>query len=144
MVASLPAALADVQARGGFYLLSWAFFEDLPRRLTGPGRLRFIVQPTVAVLLGMRAGLGDCRDGRPPYLMMIATDRAHRREAFGETVHHVADLALMGILLDMVCQWLILGVAHPGAALVVGPVLIGLPYATARGVANRLARLTGA
>jgi hypothetical protein len=35
----------------------------------------------------------------------------------------------------------ILGVSHPGAALVVGPVLIVAPYSLAR--ANRLARLCG-
>ena len=33
----------------------------------------------------------------------------------------VVNLLLMGILLDAVFQWVILGVSHPGAALVVGP-----------------------
>jgi len=32
---------------------------------------------------------------------------------------------------------------HPGAALVVGPILICLPYALSRALTNRLARLTG-
>jgi hypothetical protein len=43
-------------------------------------------------------------------------------------------------VLDAVSPWLILGVAHPGAALVVGPVLITLPYSFARAISNRLAR----
>ena len=55
----------------------------------------------------------------------------------------VANLLLMGILMDSVFQWVILGVSHPGAALVVGPVLIVAPYALARSLANRLARLRG-
>jgi len=46
----------------------------------------------------------------------------------------------MGILFDAVSQWLILGVAHFGAAIVVGPVLIVTPYTIARGLTNRLAR----
>ena len=46
---------------------------------------------------------------------------------------------LAGILLDSVCQWLILGASYPGAALVVGPVLIGVPYAVARALACRAA-----
>ncbi len=50
------------------------------------------------------------------------------------------NLLLIGILLDSVSQWLIFGVSHPGAALLVGPVLIGLPYAFARALSNRLAR----
>ena len=44
---------------------------------------------------------------------------------------------LVGILLDSVCQWLILGASYLGAALLVGPVLIALPYAVARALANR-------
>jgi len=46
----------------------------------------------------------------------------------------------MGILLDSVFQWVLLGVSYPGAALVVGPVLIVLPYALARGIAGLVAR----
>jgi hypothetical protein len=57
--------------------------------------------------------------------------------------HTVVNLLLMGILLDAVFQWLILGVSHPGAALVVGPVLIVGPYSLARALSNRLARLRG-
>ena len=40
-------------------------------------------------------------------------------------------------------QWMILGQAYPEAALVVGPVLITTPYAIARALANRVARLKG-
>jgi hypothetical protein len=49
----------------------------------------------------------------------------------------------MGILLDAVFQWVILGVSHPGASLVVGPVLIVVPYSLARALSNRLARRRG-
>ena len=51
----------------------------------------------------------------------------------------IVNLLLMGILLDSVCQWLILGTSYPGAALVVGPVLIVGPYGMARALSNRLA-----
>ena len=37
-------------------------------RLHGPGRLRFIFQPTVAVVLGARDGVKDARSGNPPFL----------------------------------------------------------------------------
>ena len=50
----------------------------------------------------------------------------------------IAHVVLAGILVDSVCQWLILGASYPGAALVVGPVLIALPYAAARALANRV------
>jgi hypothetical protein len=57
------------------------------------------------------------------------------REAFRSIAH----LVLAGVLVDSVCQWLILGASYPGAALVVGPVLIALPYSVARALANRVA-----
>jgi hypothetical protein len=141
LVAAAPGALRDALERGEVYLFSHAFFEDLPRRLTGPGRLRFVFQPVVAILLGARAGTADARAGRPPYLLAVAAHGRHRREMLGETVAHLANIVLIGILLDAVSQWLILGVAHPFAALVVGPVLIALPYALTRALANRVARL---
>ena len=44
----------------------------------------------------------------------------------------VVNVPLMGILMDSIFQWIILGASYPGAALVVGPTLILLPYGTAR------------
>ena len=65
---SLPGAARDAFERGGIYLFSREFIEDIPKRLTGPGRFRFILQPVVAILLGIGAGRADRRTGRPPYL----------------------------------------------------------------------------
>jgi hypothetical protein len=141
LVAAAPGALRDSWERGGIYLFSWEFFEDLPRRLTGPGRFRFVFQPLVAILLGVRAGRADARAGRPPFILAVIGHEQQRRQMLAETASELGNIVLFGILLDAVSQWLILGVAHPGAALVVGPVLIGLPYALARAVGNRLARL---
>lgn len=137
---SLPGALRDAFDRGGIYLFSRAFLEDLPKRLTGPGRFRFVLQPLIATLLGMRSGVADARVGRPPYLLGLATDRQRRGELARDGLATVANLLLMGVLLDAVFQWVILGVSHPGAALVVGPVLIATPYAVARALANRAVR----
>jgi len=138
--AAAPGALRDAWERGGIYLFSWQFVQDLPRRLTGPGRLRFLFQPLVAILIGIRAGRGDARAGRPPYFLALIAHPQHRRRLLGETARELANVVLLGILLDAVSQWLILGVARNGAALVVGPVLITLPYALARAISNRVTR----
>jgi hypothetical protein len=140
LVLSLPGSLRDAFDRGGIYLFSMAFLEDIPRRLTGPGRLRFILQPSVAIFLGIRSGLADARMEWPPYLYGILFHRDARRELLRTGFESVVNLILIGILLDSVSQWLIFGVSHPGAALLVGPVLIGLPYSFARALSNRLAR----
>jgi hypothetical protein len=138
---SVPGALRDAFDRGGVYLFSRAFLEDLPKRLTGPGRFRFILQPLVATLLGIRSGMADARAGRPPYLLGLVTDRQHRGELVRDGLASVANLLLMGVLLDSIFQWVILGSSYPGAALVVGPVLIATPYAVARALSNRVARV---
>ncbi len=140
LVLSLPGSLRDAFDRGGIYLFSKAFFEDIPRRLAGPGRFRFILQPSMAIFLGVLSGLADRRAGRPPYLYGVLFHRDLRRELMRSGFETVTNLVLMGILMDAVFQWIILGVSHPGAALVVGPVLIVLPYSLARALSNRLAR----
>jgi hypothetical protein len=140
---SLPGSLRDAFDRGGIYLFSRAFLEDIPKRLAGPGRFRFVLQPVLAIILGIRSGLADARAGRPPYLYGVLMHRHLRRELVRTGFETIANLLFMGILLDAVFQWLILGVSHPGAALVVGPVLIGGPYAVARALSNRFARWRG-
>jgi len=141
LVLSLPGSLRAAYDRGGFYVFSRAFFEDIPKRLTGPGRFRFILQPVTAVVLGIRNGLADARAGRPPYLYGVLMHRRLRRELMQSGFETVVNLLLMGILVDAVCQWLILGASYPGAALVVGPVLIVGPYTLARALSNRFACL---
>jgi hypothetical protein len=140
LLLSVPGSLREAFDRGGFYLFSHAFVEDLSKRLMGPGRFRFVLQPLVATVLGIRSGMADARAGRPPYLLGLVTDREHRGELSRDGLRSIANLLLMGILLDSVFQWVILGQSYPGAALVVGPVLITTPYAMARALANRAMR----
>ena len=141
LVLSAPASLRSAYDRGGFYLFSRDFIEDIPKRLTGPGRFRFVLQPLIATILGIRNGLGDARAGRPPYLWGILFHRHLRSELARTGLATVANLLLMGILMDSAFQWVILGASYPGAALVVGPVLIVTPYTIARALSNRVAGL---
>jgi hypothetical protein len=136
---SIPGSLRAALERGNFYVFSSEFLVDLPKRLFGPGRFRFLLQPAIATVLGVLAGRADARAGRAPYLWALAlgSDRP-RRELVREAFPSIVNLLLMGILLDSVCQWLILGASYPGAALVVGPVLIAGPYGVARALANRV------
>jgi hypothetical protein len=53
----------------------------------------------------------------------------------------VRNLIAIAILLDIASQLLTFRMVHPGAALILGPVLIGLPYASSRALTNRIGRL---
>jgi hypothetical protein len=62
LLAALPGAIATLVRTGDPYLFSKQFFEDMLARLSGTGRLRFILQPTVALFIGMRDGIKDSRE----------------------------------------------------------------------------------
>jgi hypothetical protein len=140
LLLSVPASLQHARDHGGLYLFSREFIDDIPKRLTGPGRFRLLVQPLIATILGIHSGRADARAGRPPYLYGVLFHRELRRELMKDALVTMAILLLMGILLDSVFQWLILGKSYLGAALVVGPVLIVTPYTIARGLTNRLSK----
>jgi len=140
---SIPSSLKEAYHRGGFYVFSQSFIEDIPKRLSGPGRFRFILQPLLATIIGIRSGIADARSGRPPYIYGVLFNRKSRGELLKSGFSSIVNLLLMGILLDSLFQWLILGASYPGAALLVGPVLIAMPYSIARALANRSARLRG-
>jgi hypothetical protein len=80
LLLSVPGSLRDAFNRGGIYLFSSAFLEDIPKRLAGPGRFRFILQPLTAIILGVLNGLADARAGRPPYLYGMLFHRGLRRD----------------------------------------------------------------
>jgi len=141
LVLSVPGSLRDAFDRGGIYLFSSAFLEDIPKRLAGPGRFRFVLQPLMAIILGIYNGLADARAGRPPYLYGLVFNRNLRGDLVRTGFSTIVNLLLMGILLDAVFQRIILGVAHPVVALIIGPILIVTPYAVARSLSNRLVRL---
>jgi hypothetical protein len=139
LVAAIPSAIRETLESGRIYLFSWDFLADIPKRLTGPGRLRFILQPTVATILGLRGGRADARAGRPPYLYGLFLHAEHRREYIRSGLETIREIVAIGIILDAVAQFLIFRQVHPVAALVVGPVLITTPYVIARGLSNRWA-----
>ena len=137
LVAALPFAVWEYLHTGELYILSHRFFEDVVARLHGPGRLRFILQPLVAIVLGSRDGIKDARAGRPPFLRNLLFQPTDRPGLMRSALASVRDLLAIAILLDVISQLLIFRMVHPGAALVIGPVLIAFPYASARALANR-------
>ena len=140
LLAALPSAILRIVQTGDPYLFTERFFRDVLARLSGPGRLRFVVQPAVAILLGVRSGIKDARGGAPPFLWALAFHGKRRRELLRSALLSVQDLLAIAILLDVISQFLIFREIRPGAALVVGPVLITLPYVLSRALTNRFVR----
>ena len=143
IAAAIPFAIMDTIETGRVYLFSRQFLEELPRRFTGPGRLRFILQPMFAILLGVRWGIADAKAGHQPYLFGLFFDAGRRRELLRSGAAAVETLLAMGIIMDVVFQLVLYREVHPGAALVVGPILICLPYGLSRALTTGLVRRLG-
>ena len=143
LIASVPFSLRHTLNTGEIYFFSSRLLEDIPKRLTGPGRFRFLLQPAVAILLGIRGGIADARDRRPPFILAFLFDHSRRwlllKHAFGQ----LSVLLAMSILLDLVAQYLILRQMFPLPALILGPVLIAVPYSTSRSLTGLLWRPKG-
>jgi hypothetical protein len=140
LVAATPFAIWEFVQTREVYLFSQRFVDDMVARLSGPGRLRFILQPAVAIVLGARDGVKDARAGNPPFLSALAFHKAERRGLLKSALASVRDLVAIAILLDCVAQLLIFRIIHPAAALLLGPVLIAAPYAASRALSNRIAQ----
>jgi hypothetical protein len=140
IVVAIPFAILDTIETGRVYLFSRQFLEELPRRFTGPGRLRFILQPTVATVLGIRGGLADAEAGNSPFLFGLLFGAGRRRELLRSGAVAIRNLVAVAIIMDMVFQLALYHSVHPGAALVVGPVFIGFPYVLSRALTTRVAR----
>jgi len=137
LVVATPFAAAEFFRTGELYLLSRRFEDDMVARLHGPGRLRFILQPLVAILLGARDDIKDARADRPPFLTNLLFHPTDRPGLMRSAVASMRDLLALAILLDVISQFLIFRMVPLGAALLVGPVRIALPYASSRALANR-------
>jgi hypothetical protein len=113
---------------------------NLLARLDGPMHVRFILQPTVAILLALRAGIRDARAGELPFLVALQRSPGQRRARLRQAWRDIRNVFLVAAALDCIYQIR----AHHGVfllELVVTATLLALvPYGLTRGPARRLAR----
>jgi hypothetical protein len=107
-------------------------------RLTGPMHFRLILQPLVAIALGIRDGLKDAKAGRPPFVTDLIVRPEGRKRQLKRGLQAIIKPIIIAIILDAVAQYLMLGTVYPGAAVFVGVVIMAVPYSLARGLTNRI------
>lgn len=112
--------------------------ERLAQMLGGPGRFRFVLQPIFAILLGIRDGRADAKAGRPAFLISIIFAGGDRLEALKGGARAFSKPFIVSVILDIGVQLLLFQNVRIWSALVVGTLLVALPYSLARGVTNRL------
>jgi hypothetical protein len=115
-------------------------YDAVVSRLHGPMKFRFVMQPLVAAIFAVRAGLGDAKHGRAPFLWSIFTVPESRSYLIKDGWKNVAKVFTVATVMDLVYQYIELGRMRPLRALLVAAVLCFIPYLLIRGPVNRLAR----
>jgi hypothetical protein len=116
------------------------FWEMLIGREHGPLTFRLLAQPTVAVILAIRAGLRDAREGRPPYFWSVFTDPTHRHQLLRIGWKDVSKVFIFAVVLDVIYELIVYRWVYPVEALIVATVLAIIPYLLVRGPVTRIAR----
>lgn len=119
-----------------FFIWTWGV---LIGRVSGPMTFRLVVQPLVASLLAVRAGMKDAREGRPPYFWTGLFHPAQRRDLFREGWKDVRKVFAVAVILDVVYEIIEFHWVFIGQALIVATILAIVPYVIVRGPVNRLA-----
>jgi hypothetical protein len=115
---------------------TWLF--NLFVRVSGPAALRFVLQPLLAVALGIRDGRNDARTAHTPYLSRIFSDAANRGSTVVSGCDAIKTPFLVALLVDATVSLFVLDAIYPVSTLFVASVLVALPYVISREVTNRI------
>lgn len=116
-------------------------WENLGGRLTGPMNLRLIIQPTVAMILAIRAGLRDAHQNRPAFLWAVLWNPAHRRELLRQGWKDVGKVFVLAAILDVVYQLIVHRAVYSLELLITAVTLAIVPYVLVRGPISRIAKM---
>ena len=115
--------------------------EMLVQRVDGPMAFRFIMQPIVAIILGIRAGLRDAHAGRSAYFFWPAfLGLTCARELLRLAWKDVGTVFVVAYGLDIVYTLMVGRWVYPIQSLLVAVSLALIPYLLVRGPATRIVR----
>ena len=113
---------------------------DLAARVSGPMKFRLVLQPTMAAIFAIRAGLADARAGRTPYFWTLISEPSQRAYLIKDGWKSVGKVFVLALVLDVVYQIIVSRFVYPGETIIVAFVLAIVPYLILRGLVTRVAR----
>ncbi len=119
-----------------FFALST--LDKMIMRITGPMGPRFIFQPLAAIILGIRDGKLDAKANEPPFIYNLIFSPKLRKKQFAKAFESLLRPIVVSIILDIIAQYLIFKQVRLIGALIVGTFVMGIPYAFARALTNRI------
>ena len=114
-------------------------WTNIVSRFGGPMTFRVILQPAMAALLALIAGLRDARENRPPYLWTLLTDKSQRGDLLRHGWKAIGRVFVLAIIMDTIYQLIVLRWLYPLELLIVAILLAVVPYLRLRGPVNRVA-----
>ena len=114
--------------------------QELLGRSSGPLHARLLIQPLVASVLAIKAGLRDAKAGDPPFLWTVLTKSDERKPLVRSAWKDISKLFIIAMVLDTVYQFLVLKEFRILQTLIVAIVVAVIPYSLLRGIVTRLAR----
>lgn len=112
--------------------------ENMANRVYGSMNFRLVLQPVMASIFAILAGINDARAGRPPYLWALISDPAHRAGRIKDGLKSVGKVFILALVLDVAYQIIEMRFVYPGEALIVGFILAIMPYLVLRELVNRI------
>jgi hypothetical protein len=116
-------------------------WDNFLARPNGSLSFRFVLQPTMAALLALRAGVQDAREGKQGYLWAVLSSPERRFQLLHEGWRGARTPFLVAIVLDCIYQVLTVQFIYPLELLFTATLLALIPYCLLRGPFNRIARL---
>jgi hypothetical protein len=118
-------------------------WKQILARPGGSMTFRFILQPAMAAAVALRDGLSDAQLGRRPYLWALirgVRGPEGRAGRLWEGIISTARIIILGVVMDVIYQWLVLKTFYPAQAAVIAILLAFVPYVLLRGPFHRVAR----
>lgn len=112
---------------------------NMAERVSGPMHLRLFMQPIMAAVFAVIAGLKDAKDGKPAYFWALFTQPEHRRDMLKDGWKSVGKVFLAAMLLDIIYQLIVERWVYPFEVVLVAFILAIVPYLILRGLVNRIA-----
>jgi len=116
-------------------------WQNVYARVTGPMNLRLIVQPAVATILAIRAGLRDAHQARAPFFWAVLRNPAHRRELLRQGWKDVGRVFVLSTILDVVYQLIVYRAVYSLELVITAVTLAIVPYVLVRGPINRIVKM---